>query len=73
MTKTELVKTMTACTGGYFITKTQLAKFIGAKRSETVGRYVDDLQVLNKKYYFIPEVAEKMIADTKKATTPQSR
>lgn len=66
MTKSDLVKTMTASTGGYFITKTQLAKFIGAKRSETVRQYVEDLPVLNNKYYFIPEVAERMMADTKK-------
>lgn len=67
MTKHELVEAMTSQQGGYFITKTELAKFIGAKRSETVGRYVEGLAVLNKRYYFIPEVAERMIADTKKA------
>ena len=73
MTKSDLVKTMTASTGGYFITKAQLAKYIGAKRSETVRQYVEDLTVLNNRYYFIPEVAERMMADTKKATAPKSR
>nr|MBQ4455671.1 hypothetical protein [Clostridia bacterium] len=63
MTKTDLVRSMERQEGGYFITKAKLAKFIGAKRAETVGRYVEGLQVLNKKYYFIPEVAEKMMAD----------
>lgn len=63
MTKSELVREMQRQEGGSFITKARLAKFIGAKRSETVGRYVDGLQVLNKKYYFIPEVAERMMQD----------
>lgn len=63
MTKSDLVKEMVRQEGGYFITKTRLAKFIGAKRSETVRQYVEDLQVLNKRYYFIPEVAEKMMRD----------
>ena len=63
MTKSELVKEMVQQEGGYFITKTRLARFIGAKRSETVRQYVENLQVLNKKYYFIPEVAERMMQD----------
>ena len=71
MTKSELVKAMTASAGGYFITRPKLAKFIGAKRSETVRQYVDGLQVLNKRYYFIPDVAERMVADMKKATAPK--
>lgn len=66
MTKNDLVKTMTASTGGYFITKTQLAQYIGAKRSETVRQYVEGLQVTNLKYYFIPDVADQILANTKK-------
>ena len=61
MTKTDLVRSMERQEGASFITKTRLAKFIGAKRAETVGRYVEGLQVLNKKYYFIPEVAERIV------------
>lgn len=66
MTKEDLVKAMTASAGGYYITKTQLARFIGAKRSETVRQYVEGLAVLNKRYYFIPDVVERMMADTTK-------
>ena len=66
MTKDDLVKAMTESAGSYYITKTQLARFIGAKRSETVRQYVEDLPVLRKRYYFIPDVAERMMADTKK-------
>lgn len=72
MTKSELVKAMATSAGGYFITRPKLAKFIGARRSETVRQYVDDLPALKEKYYFIPDVAEKMIADMKKATAPKS-
>lgn len=63
MNKSELVKAMADQEGAKFITKTHLAKFIGVKRSETVSKYVNDLQVFNKKYYFIPDVAEKMMED----------
>lgn len=73
MTKTELVTAMTTSAGGYFITKTQLARFMGFKRSETVGQYVEDLPATNLKYYFIPDVANRILADTKKATAPKSR
>lgn len=66
VTKEELIKRMVDREGGYYITKTQLARFIGAKRSETVRQYVEDLPVLNRRYYFIPDVAERMMADTKK-------
>ena len=65
MTKEELMEAMSDQTGGYFITKTQLAKFIGVKRTDVVGKYVRDLKPFNKRYYFIPEVAERMIANTK--------
>ena len=66
MTKKDLVKRMTISAGGYFITKAQLAEFMGVKRSETVRQYVDGLQVTNLKYYFIPDVADMIIASTKK-------
>ena len=66
MTKKELVDAMTATTGSHFITKKQLAVFMGVKRSETVGQYVKDLPATNLKYYFIPDVADQIIANTKK-------
>lgn len=65
MTREELMEAMSDQTGGYFITKTQLARFIGVKRTDIVGRYVEDLKPLNKRYYFIPEVADRILADTK--------
>ena len=65
MTRDELIKAMANQESGYFITKTHLARFIGAKRSETISKYVDDLQVFNKKYYFIPDVAKEMVKDVK--------
>lgn len=65
MNKAELVKAMHDQANGYFITKSSLARFVGVKRSETISRYVDDLQVFNKKYYFIPDVVKKMMEDVK--------
>ena len=66
MTKKDLVDAMTASAGGHFITKTQLAAFMGVKRSETVRQYVKGLQATSLKYYFIPDVADQIIANTKK-------
>lgn len=65
MTKNELVKVMANQKGSYFITKKELATFVGVKRSETISKYVNDLPVFNKKYYFIPDVAEEMVKDIK--------
>lgn len=73
MTKNDLVRAMVATAGGHFITKTQLAKFMSVKRPETVGQYVDGLPATNLKYYFIPDVADQILADTKKATVPKNR
>lgn len=66
MTKNDLVRAMTASAGGYFITKTQLARFMGVKSPDTVRQYVEGLQVTNLKYYFIPDVADQILANTKK-------
>lgn len=66
VTENELIERMIKEEGSYFITKTKLAKFIGAKRPETIRQYVEGLPVLNNRYYFIPEVAKKMMADIKK-------
>lgn len=65
MTKDDLVRAMVINTGAHFITKTQLATFVGVKRSETISKYVNDLPVFNKKYYFIPDVAEEKVKDIK--------
>lgn len=65
MNKAELIKAMHDQEGAYFITKTNLATFVGVKRSETISKYVDDLPVFNKKYYYIPDVVEKMMEDVK--------
>lgn len=69
MTKSDIVRELTAYAGGKFVTKACLVKFMGVKRTETVGRYVSGLQAVDGKYYFIPEVAEKIMSNvtTKKA------
>ena len=63
MTKTDIVKALRKhAEGGEFITKKQIANTLGAKDSDTAGRYVAGLQAINSRY-FIPEVADRMLAD----------
>lgn len=62
MEKKELIRDMEKQTGGAsFITMTQLAGWIGVDR-HTARRYVDGLERVDGKYYFVPDVAEKLRA-----------
>ncbi len=66
MTKQDYIKSMRSSVGGaYFITVTELCAAIGMKKTDSVKKYVTGLPRLNGKYYFIPEVAEKMMLDTR--------
>ncbi len=61
MTKKELISSMETYTGGGFITKADLARFIGVKDARYIDKYLASLQKLGGKYYFIPDVAESMM------------
>lgn len=61
MNKTELTKSMQTFTGSSFITRLQLAKFMGYKRPASVDRYLYKLERIDKKY-FIPDVAAELIS-----------
>ena len=47
--------------GGGFITRQQLARYMGRRDPHSVDRYLVDLERVNGKYYFIPDVAETLI------------
>lgn len=62
MTKSELVKSLRKCAdGGAVITRSELARFLGIKNPRNVNRYLSGLQRISDKYYFIPEVADKLL------------
>lgn len=62
MTKKDLIADMKQTVGGGgFITLSGIAAYVGVKSHHSVDKFVDGLERINNKYYFIPDVAEQMI------------
>ncbi len=61
MDKTAIVRNMERQFGRRgFITKTEFAEFMGISRKHLNG-WLDGLERINGKYYFIPDVAQHLI------------
>ena len=60
MTKTELTKSMQAYTGSSFITRIQLAGYMGYKNPSSVAKHLHGLERIDKKY-FIPDVVGNLL------------
>lgn len=60
MLKSEIAKDMQKATGSSFITRSGLQKYMGCKDVKTVDKYLDGLERVSGKYYFIPDVAESL-------------
>lgn len=63
MNKRELEADMRRFVGndGGFITISGIANYLGVRSHHSVDKYVNGLDRLNGKYYFIPDVAESML------------
>lgn len=62
MTKQELTADLRRCCGGAsFITRTELAKYLGYSCPKRVDRYLQGLERVSKTKYFIPDVSESLI------------
>lgn len=63
MNKRELEADMRRFVGndGGFITISGIANYIGVKSHHSVDKYVNGLERINGKYYFIPDVADQMM------------
>lgn len=63
MTRRDLIADMKAFVpdGGGFITLSGIAKYIGVRSHHSVDKYVVGLERINGKYYFIPDVADRMV------------
>ena len=63
MNKCELEADMRRFVGnnGGFITISGIANYIGVKSHHSVDKYVNGLERINGKYYFIPDVADSML------------
>lgn len=59
MTKRELINDMKSFVGGGLITRKKLAEYMGCHR-QTTYQYTDGLNSVNGKYYFVPDVAERL-------------
>lgn len=62
LNKKELVRQMESYSGGLFITRKKLAQCMGRKDPHSVDKYLRDLPRVDKELYFIPDVADALIA-----------
>lgn len=60
MTANEIERDMKKFIGCSFITKRELATYLGYKKTDSIENVVKGLKQFNKKY-FVPEVAERII------------
>lgn len=63
MKRNELIADMKRHTKGGFITRKQLADYMTVKDAHSVDRYLYGLTAVNKRYYFIPDVADVLIRE----------
>ena len=62
MTKTELSNDLRRHGGGSgFITRKQLADYFGVSEPRAIDKYLDGLEKVSNKYYFISDVSEKIL------------
>lgn len=58
MIKRDIIRSMERYAGGGFITRQRLANYLGiADANRVKNRYLKDLDAVDGKYYFIPDVA----------------
>lgn len=60
MNRRELINDMKQYCGASFISKKQLAAYMGYKSVNSVSAYLDGLNSIDRRY-FIPEVADRLI------------
>lgn len=60
MDRAELIRDMKQFSKSSFITKKKLADYMDISDPQYVQKYVADLERVDNKYYFIPDVASVM-------------
>ncbi len=67
MTKQEVIRALEKVSDSQgFVTATQFAKFMGIKTSTYAEkRFLSDLECVDGKYYFIPDIATAIMKDKK--------
>lgn len=64
LNRKEVVKRLESFSGGVFITRKKLAEVLGRKNPHSVDKYLRDLPRVDKELYFIPDVADALIASS---------
>ena len=64
MTHIEIERDMKMMVGGSFISKKELATYMGYKKVDSVEKFLAGLERVNKKY-FVPEVARRISNEVK--------
>lgn len=62
MNRQEIINDLQKHCGGFFITRGQLAKFMGKKDPHGVDYILSGLDRLERKYYYIRDIADSLIA-----------
>lgn len=62
MTKTELSAALRKhCNGASFITRSQAASFFGVSEPRVIDKYLEGLERVSSKYYFIEDVSNNIM------------
>lgn len=64
LNRKEMIKQLESFSGGVFITRKKLAEALGRKNPHSVDKYLRDLPRVDKELYFIPDVADALIASS---------
>lgn len=64
MNRKEVIKQLESFSGGVFITRKKLTAALGRKDPHSVDKYLRDLPRVDKELYFIPDVADALIASS---------
>lgn len=64
LNRKEMIKQLESFSGGVFITRKKLTAALGRKDPHSVDKYLKDLPRVDKELYFIPDVADALIASS---------
>lgn len=64
LNRKEMIKQLESFSGGVFITRKKLTAALGRKDPHSVDKYLKDLPRVDKELFFIPDVADALIASS---------
>ena len=64
LNRKEMISRLESFSGGAFITRKKLAQCMGRKDPHSVDKFLRDLPKVDKELYFIPDLADALIASS---------